>query len=61
MTEHEIRAFVNEVRSIAATHSQTVAFVNNLALTLLRDGLSEPDIWDEVNKCCAVNRRNQNG
>jgi hypothetical protein len=61
MTDHEALAFAANVSAIAKKHGQVLSFVNNLALTLMHDGLPEDDMWDELEKYCIANRRNQRG
>lgn len=62
MNRHEETAFDAQVKSIAAEHGVPVSHVGQLAQTILRDGMSEPDMFKELAQYCAIwRRRDENG
>ena len=58
MTNREELVFIKDVTAVAMEHKTPVAFVHQLALTLLREGTPEPDMWGELETYIAAwNRR----
>lgn len=58
--QFEEALFASSVKWLASVHETSIAFTNQIALTLLRDGVPEPDIWGELEKSLVnFNRRKQ--
>jgi len=52
--QHEAMAFARQVKSTAERNEVPTATANQIAMSLLRDGVSEPDMFVELDKWCAI-------
>ena len=50
----EAQQFAVAVQNVAVRNDVPVATANQIALSLLRDGLPEPDMWDELDAWCRI-------
>ena len=50
----EAEAFAKDVAQIAKDNNVPVTTANQIALSLLREGTAEPDMWDELKEWCGI-------
>ena len=50
----EALLFAQEVKAVATRNDIPVATANQIALSLLRDGMPEPDMWHELDAWCRI-------
>ena len=50
----ESRIFAQEVTAVAERNNVPTATANQIALSLLREGKSEPDMFDELDAWCRI-------